>query len=99
MNKNSVVKDERYFVVENASFKLGYNILAYGTLILIVIRSIFLGQSNWDFFALLMVSGLTATLFQIKNKTLSFSWKWIALFFGVMLLSALVVLVLMLGRT
>jgi len=99
MNKNTVVKDERYFVVENASFKRAYNILAYGTLILIVIRSIFLGQSNWDFFALLMVSGLAATLFQIKNKTLSFSWKWIALFFGVMLLSALVVLVLMLGRT
>ncbi len=98
MNKNEVVKDERFVAVENASFKLGYSILSYGILVLIVVRSLLLNQTNWDLFALVIVSSFAATIYQIKNKTISFSWKWVVLFFGVMALSALIVLVIMMTR-
>ena len=91
MNKDSVVRDERYVAVENASFRIGYNILAYGLLVLIVIRSLLFDQTNWDLFTLIIISGFASTLYQLKHKTIAFSWKWIILFLGVMLFSAALV--------
>jgi len=94
MNKDSVVRDERYYAVENASFRIGYNILAYGLLVLIVIRSLLYDQTNWDLFALIIISGFASTIYQLKHKTIAFSWKWVVLFFGVMLFSAALVFVI-----
>lgn len=91
MNKDSVIRDERYVAVENASFRLGYNILAYGLLVLIVIRSMLFDQTNWDLFALIILSSFVSTIYQLRHKTIAFSWKWIILFFGVMLFSAALV--------
>lgn len=91
MNKESVVRDERYVAVENASFRIGYNILSYGLLVLIVIRSLLFDQTNWDLFALIIISSFASTIYQLRHKTIAFSWKWIILFFGVMLFSAALV--------
>ncbi len=91
MNKDSVIRDERYYAVENASFRIGYNTLSYGLLVLIVIRSMLYEQTNWDLFALLIISSFASTIYQLRHKTIAFSWKWVILFFGVMLFSAALV--------
>jgi hypothetical protein len=77
MNKQPVIRDERYYAVENASFRIGYLILAFGLLLLIVIRSIVYRESNWDLFALIVISSFAATIYQFVHKIVVFSWKWI----------------------
>lgn len=94
MNKDTIVKDERYYAVENASYKIGWIILAFGVFVLIFIRSLLFNQSNWDFFALVFISSLATTIYQIKNKIIGFSRKWVILFFAVMVFSAILVFVI-----
>jgi hypothetical protein len=89
MKNQPIVRDERYFAVENASFRIGYLILAFGSMVLIVIRSILFQQSNWDFFALIIISSLAATIYQAKNKIISMSWKWVYLMIAAAILAAI----------
>lgn len=77
MSKPTVVRDERTEMVENASYRWGYNVLAFGLLIVITYRAFAMGESNWDLFALLILSGLVATLYQYRNQILSTHWaRW-----------------------
>jgi hypothetical protein len=90
MNKPPVVRDERYYVVENASFRIGYMIIAYGVLLLIVFRSIAYHETNWDLFALVIISSFAATIYQMVHKTITVSRKWIYFFVAITLLAAIV---------
>jgi hypothetical protein len=90
MNKPPVVRDERYYVVENASFRIGYMIIAYGVLLLIVFRSIAYHETNWDLFALVIISSFAATIYQIIHKTITISRKLIYFFIAITLLAAIV---------
>ncbi len=90
MKSEPVIRDERYFAVENASFKIGYVILAFGTMVLVVIRSLLFQQSSWDFFGLVWVSSLVATIYQIRHKTLPYTEKSFYLLIAAILLGSAV---------
>lgn len=90
MKNQPVVRDERYYAVENASYRIGYMIVIYGILVLIVFRSIAYHETNWDLFALVVISSLVATIYQVVHKTITISPKWIYFTLAVTLLAALV---------
>ncbi len=75
MKPEPIIRDERFYAVENASYRIGYLILAFGTLGLLVIHSFLFQQSNWDFFALVIVSSLAATFYQLRHKILPYTSK------------------------
>ena len=85
MKQQPIIRDERYYAVENASYRIGYLILAFGTLVLIVIRSILYQQSNWDFFGLVILSSFAATIYQIRHKILPYTEKSFYLMFVLVL--------------
>ena len=94
MNKQPIVRDERYYAVENASYRIGYMIIIYGLLLLIVARSIVFHESNWDLMALVVISSFAATIYQIVHKTISISRKWIYFTIAITLLAAVVAFIL-----
>ncbi len=88
MKQEPVIRDERYFAVENASYKIGYLILSFGTMLLISFRGFVYKESNWDFFALVMISSLAATIYQYKHRIVPFSRKLLVTVIALTLLSA-----------
>jgi hypothetical protein len=90
MKNQSILRDERYYTIENASYRIAYIILSFGLLLLIIVRSIVFHESNWDLFALVIISSFAATIYQYSHKTITFSWKWIYLFIATALLAAIV---------
>ena len=93
MKDQSLFRDERYYAVENASYKIAYMIISYGLLLLIVIRSLLFQQANWDLFVLVIVSSFAATIYQMRNKIINFTWKWLYLMLGSAVLAAIITLV------
>lgn len=79
MKQDLIVRDERYYAVENASYRLGYLIMIFGTMILCAVRAVLFQQSNWDFFGLVIISSLAATVYQIRKKILPYTIKTIIL--------------------
>ncbi len=90
MKNQSIIRDERYYAVENASYRIGYMIITYGLLLLIIFRSLAYHETNWDLFALVIISSIAATIYQIAHKTITVSRKWIYFFIAVTLLAAIV---------
>ncbi len=74
MKDQTVVRDERTDVVENASYRLAYMIMTYGLLAIVVYRGFFLQQSNWDLLALVVLGSAAATLYQGAKKVLPRRW-------------------------
>ncbi len=95
MKMPPIIRDERYIAVENASFRIGYMIISYGLLLLIIYRSIAYHESNWDLMTLVVVSSFAATIYQIVHKTVHFSKKWLYFFIGITLLAAIVQLIIL----
>jgi hypothetical protein len=89
MNRQPVMRDERYYAIENASYKIGHTIFTFGLLLLIFIRAILYQESSWDLFALVILANLAATVYQARQKIIAFSWKWVIFFFASMLLAAI----------
>ncbi len=75
MTQEPIVRDERYYAVENASYRIGYVIMLFGTMILFTVRAALFQQSNWDFFGLAIISSLVATVYQIRKKILPYTIK------------------------
>lgn len=71
---NEVSKDERTIFVENKSFSLGYIFMGFALLFDIMYRSFKLGQSSFDLFAIIIMSGLISTVYQLKHKILNKGW-------------------------
>jgi hypothetical protein len=96
MKEQPVVRDERTQSVENASYKLGFNILCFGVLIDIFIRSAFFREAPWDLFALVIVGSWAATIYQARQKTLppNFWRSMLLLGIATAVLSAVLVLVI-----
>ncbi len=80
MKNEPTLRDERYYAVENASYKIGFLIFTYGLFALILIRSLVFHQSNWDLFALIIVASGAATIYQGVHKILPFPWKKLILY-------------------
>jgi hypothetical protein len=74
MNNESVVRDERTMTVENASYRWAYHLLSFGLLLDVAYRGVARNESSWDLLALVIVTGLAATLYQQANKILSRRW-------------------------
>ena len=74
MNNQSVSRDERTTVVENTSYRIAYLVMSFGLLASVAYRGFVLQQSSWDLLALVILGGLTATMYQGINKVLSRRW-------------------------
>lgn len=74
MNNPPVTRDERTVVIENASYRLAYLVMSFGLLASVAYRSFALQQSSWDLLALVVLSGVIATLYQGAHKVLSRRW-------------------------
>ena len=71
MTRDNVTHDERTITVENASYRWGYLILAYGTLASVAYRGLILHESSWELLGLVVGSGAVITLYQGRWKILS----------------------------
>ena len=71
MTTTSITHDERTVAVENASYRWGYLLLAFGLLLSTAYRSFVRAESSWDLLALVVLSGVVTTAFQWRRRTLS----------------------------
>ena len=74
MNNQSVSRDERTAIVENASYRIAYLVMSFGLLASVAYRGFVLQQSSWDLLTLVILGGATATMYQGTNKVLSRRW-------------------------
>ncbi len=74
MNNQVVTRDERTAAVENTSYRIAYLVMSFGLLVSIAYRGFVLQQSSWDLLALVILGGVTATVYQGTNKVLSPRW-------------------------
>lgn len=92
MSATVVDRDERTLAVENASYRWGYLVLAFGLLGAVAYRSWLFQESAWDLLGLVVGGGLVITCYQWSHQTLSRRWVWVT---GVaMLLAAVLAAVL-----
>jgi hypothetical protein len=90
MSTASITRDERTMAVENASYRWGYLLLAFGLLLSTAYRAFVREESSWDLLALVLLSGVVTTALQWRRHTLS---RRSALFAAIALGAALVVAV------
>jgi hypothetical protein len=70
----SVERDERTVVVENAGHRWAYLLVAYGLLIDVIYRAMVRHEAAWDLMALVIVGGAVCTMYQARQKTLAHGW-------------------------
>ncbi len=90
MKQEPIVRDERYYAVENASYRVGYLIMLFGTMVLFTVRAALFQQSNWDFFGLAFISSLAVTVYQISKKILPYTIKTLILMIVLVLVTSAV---------
>ena len=90
MKQEQIVRDERYYAIENASYRVGFLIMIFGTMILYTVRAALFQQSNWDFFGLVIISSLAATVYQIRKKVLPYTIKTLILMIVLVLITSTV---------
>lgn len=64
-------RDERSVAVENASYSLGYRVIAFALLLDVAIRAWKLGDPGWDLMAIVIGSGVLVTVYQWWNRVLT----------------------------
>ena len=74
MNTPSVFRDERTTAIEDASYRIAYLVVSYGLLVVVAYRGFVFQESNWDLLALVILSGIIATIYQGAKKVLSRRW-------------------------
>jgi hypothetical protein len=79
MKSPPAIRDERTIAVENASYRWGYLLLAFGILVAVAYRSLLRDESNFDLLALVILSGLVTTVYQGAYQVLSRRWLLIVL--------------------
>jgi hypothetical protein len=96
MKEDLVVKDERTVAIENISYRWAYMVLSFGLLIDTAYRGFVRNEASWDLLALVILTGLAATVYQGMKKTLTKRWVfWAA---GTALLAAVVSIVIVFVR-
>ena len=70
----SVERDERTVVVENASYRWAYLLLTYALLVNVMYRSLIRHEAAWDLMALVIVGGAFCTMYQSRQKILGHGW-------------------------
>ena len=75
MTNKIVEKDERTTLIENISYKHGYNFIAFAFLLDIMYRSFRLNEAPWDLLGIIIISGLIMSIYQNKHKILGKTWR------------------------
>lgn len=88
MSEQPVLRDERTVMVENASYRLAYNLLSFGALVIVAWRGFVLGQSLWDLLALVILAGALATVYQAVHKI--FTRRVVGVVVALIVISALI---------
>lgn len=70
MTNKIIVKDERTISVENTSFKFAYNFITYALLLDVIYRGLRFDEAAWDLLGIVIISGLVATIYQLRQKIL-----------------------------
>lgn len=83
-----VLRDERTLAIENASYRWGYTVLAYGVLLSAGYRGLVRGEAGWDLLGLVIASGLVTAGYQGRRGVLTRQSVGIAL--AAFLLAAMV---------
>ena len=73
-SKNDVIREERTIVVENASFGLALKFIGFALLLDIAYRSFAKGDTSWDLFAIIIISGFVSRAYQIRNRIVNKGW-------------------------
>lgn len=96
MKEQMIERDERTTAVENQSYRLAYQVIAYGLLAIVAYRGFFLQQANWDLLGLVIVSSGLATLYQGREKifTRRTLWMWAVSALAAAVLAVVLVLLL-----
>ncbi|MHB8126443.1 MAG: hypothetical protein ACYDEJ_12550 [Desulfitobacteriaceae bacterium] len=70
-DKKDVLRDERTITVENISYSLGYKFIGFALLFDVAYRAFKKGETSWDLFAILILSGALTTAYQFRNKIIN----------------------------
>ena len=71
MTLSNVHRDERTLLVENASYRWAFQVLAYGLLLIVAYRSYVANEAAWDLLALAVVGGAVASVYQWTHHILT----------------------------
>jgi len=96
MNEQPILRDERTTAVENQSYRLAYQVIAYGLLAIVAYRGFFRQESSWDLLGLVILSSGIATLYQGRQKIFTRRSIWMMAVSAVAAAVLAVVLVLLL---
>jgi hypothetical protein len=69
-----VERDERTLAVENASYRWACSLLTFALLVDVMYRGLVRHEAAWDLMALVVVSGVVATVYQARQKILTRGW-------------------------
>jgi len=72
----TVERDERTESVENTSYRWGYIVANFGILLAVMRRAYYLNDPAWDLMAIVLASGLVATVIQVRGRILGRTWLW-----------------------
>jgi len=68
---NSVVRDERTVVVEDASYRFAYIFITYALLLDVMYRSVVRQEASWELLAIVIIGGAVSTVYQWRRKILT----------------------------
>lgn len=72
--KSQVDRDERTVTIEKSSHSIAYLFMSFALLLDVAYRAFILGESSFDLLVIIVLSGVIATLYQARNRTLTPSW-------------------------
>jgi hypothetical protein len=90
MKQQPIIRDERYYAVENASYKVGFIIMLFGAFFIGIVRSALFHQNVWDLLGLALLGSLAATIYQIRKKVVPYTIKTLILMLVLCLVTAVV---------
>ena len=79
MTPRPVERDERTVAVENAGYRWSYLALSFALLLDVAFRSFVRGETSWDLFGLIVLSGVLKAGYQAWKRTLFARWIVIVL--------------------
>jgi hypothetical protein len=98
MNRREAERDERTLAVENASYRLGYNVVGWGLLASVTYRIVFLGEPPaWDLVTLVLAATITTFGYQALHHVLSRRVLIVAVISAIVIAAGALLLVLV-GR-
>jgi hypothetical protein len=71
-----VERDERTEAVANNSYRWGYVVANFGILLAVIRRAYYLNDASWDLMAVVLASGLVATVIQVRGRIFGRIWVW-----------------------